>query len=769
MSHLVIIDQPAVKECVESNLYQSRQFETGENLANALGGDQTVRSISPRIIPTWKKGCLYFLQSRVETGYLIIDSQVFESIPPETQKGTSLDDRLLVFQRVCRFALKDWNNMGLSFSEMWSPKTGCGVVFPFPKSKQTGFRITLKKPQLERRLTVRLGTKQLFAFTSGLEQHVDSTTEQDRACKKSLEELPSVRMGLESEIKKIQTQQPDTGYRTLVLTDTNHPHIKYQQFDEWLTRLTKAQKGFVTAADKRPQRVEGPAGTGKTLCLLLRSFHLCKTAEASTSEFRVLFVSHSEATKNATAVAFDCLGEPFYHNRGRNQFLQSIELCTLQEWCGRVLGAKEIANSQYLDQDALQAKEMRKLIIKDAVARRIKSDSGSLEYLSSECKAFFESENPDYISELMQHEIGVMIKGRASERLESYLDLPLLAYCLPAKTANDRRFIYSIYKEYQSDLNQSGVFDTDDIVLSTLGRLNTPIWRRRRATEGFDAIVIDETHLFNFNELSVFHHVVRDPQTPCIIFSIDRSQAPGERGITTRLVRELLTESPEEEQQTRTEVVFRSSLAIIKLAEAITSSAATLFTTFENPLVDTSCVMSASDEELAQETIYWRCGNDDKMCMFAISRAKDICNNLKCPASDLLMVVMTESLLPKLRESLRLASRNFIEILHRGDLEAVQRGAKEGAYIVSHPDFVGGLEFKAVLIVGVDEGRVPPAEGAVTNESRHFVEFKACNRLYVALSRARLAAELFYSAERGPSPLLEHARSIGAIAERTAP
>ena len=114
MSHIIVVDEIALKECVESNLYQSRQFAAGENLANALRGDNTINVISPRIIPTWRKGSLYLLQSRVETGYLLIDSVIFASLPTDDQKPTLLDETLLVFQRVCRFALKEWNDLSFS-------------------------------------------------------------------------------------------------------------------------------------------------------------------------------------------------------------------------------------------------------------------------------------------------------------------------------------------------------------------------------------------------------------------------------------------------------------------------------------------------------------------------------------------------------------------------------------------------------------------------------------------------------------------------------
>ena len=478
---------------------------------------------------------------------------------------------------------------------MWSPKTGCGVVFPYPKSKHTEFRVTMKKGESPRRVSVRHGAKQLFAFAAGTSEESKATPDQERAYKRALEQLTSVRTALDVEITRIQAEPMDAGYHSLVLTDTNYAQIKYQAFDQWLPRLTTDQLRFVTSQDARPQRVEGPAGTGKTLCLLLRAFHLCRQAEEAGSEFRVLFVAHSDATRNATSIQLDSLGPPFFHQRERN------------------------------------------------TTKRISS-------ISTSC-------------------------------------------------------------------------------LSSITSFEIPI-------------------------------------IPAIIFSIDRSQAPGERGITTRLVREMLTQSDEEETETRTQVVFRCSPAIVNLAEAVTSAGATLFTTFENPLVDATSIISATDDELAQEPIYWSCRNDQNMCKFALSRAEELRGILKCPSSDILLIATTDALVPLLCETLDAERKRFVQILHRGDLELVHQGAKSGAYIVSHPDFVGGLEFKAVLIVGVDEGRLPPSEGVVKEESKHFVEFKACNRLYVAITRARLAVELFWSNERGKSSILEHARAVGVITDK---
>jgi hypothetical protein len=753
---MIMIDEQAIRECIESNIFQSPHFEAGARLAKALGGDRTIPLISPRLTAHWAKDVLYLLHSRAETGYLLFDSCVFFIIPRTTNKDSRLTDTLLVFQRVCRFAITLWNHFSLSGpKDMWLSNGDCGVVLPFPKSKGTGFRVTLRRAFDIQRIKTRHGPRILFAFASGTIE-AQPTMDQQTAYRRAFEELGTVRLSIDVQMKRIEDTPEDQGYHPLVLNVAQHAPIRFQSYEKWLSRLTSEQTNFVTSELRLPQRVEGPAGTGKTLCLLLRAYFLCQEADNAGKDFRVLFIAHSDATRNAIEIMLSSLNEKSYL-RSRDDFAQSLELFTLQEWCGGLLGTRDVSNAQYLDQDALQAKELRKGFIKDIIAECKTTQLEAFAYLSDKCRDFFQGENVDYVAEILQHAIGVMIKGRASENREAYIGLPQLAYGLPTLSENDRRFVFSLYTRYQKVLNEFGAFDTDDIVLTALGSLDTPIWRRRRATEGYDAVVIDETHLFNLNELSVFHFLVRDPQTPQIIFSIDRSQAPGERGITTKMVKEILAGPAGEEMETKTKVIFRCAPEIVKLAEAITAAGATLFTTFENPLVDVFPVLLATDEVGAEAPVYWECTNDGEMCMFAVRRAIQLCKELKCPESDVVIITMIESLLPPMRKALQAGNAKFVEILRRGDLETVQRGQKEGAVFLSHPDYVGGLEFKAVLIVGVDEGRVPPTEGAVKEESRHFLEFKACNRLYVAVSRARLRVELLMSKERGRSNLLDHA------------
>jgi hypothetical protein len=761
MQHCVLVDEQAIRECVEGQIYQSVLFEAGQSLARALGGCREVGFVSPRLFVRWEKNTLYILRSRAKAGYLLISGSALMNAPQPSGKGDEGSDLLHVFQRICRFALKRWNNMPLvAPSEQWLADRSTGVIFPFPRSRSTGFRISVALGPPIQRVEKRHGTKILFAYAGGTAEAA-LTDEQTGVYRAAFEGLSDVRSTVESEVAKASDVPSDPGYHPLILRATPVSPIPFQSYDRWISRLTMEQAAFVLSTSDLPQRVEGPAGTGKTLCLMLRAHFICQEASAKNSECRVLFVAHSEATRNSIEILLSAVCGDKYLNKAGDE-RQSIEVCTLQEWCGKFIGEREVGSAQYLDQDAMQAKSLRKELIKEIVVEMRGSFPSVSKYLSKECVEFFEGENVEYIADLLQHEIGVMIKGRAGELLESYLALPPVRYGLPAITEHDRRFVFHVYTRYQDVLKGYGSFDTDDIVLTAIGSLDTPIWRRRRPSEGYDAVLIDETHLFNLNELSIFHMITRRVECPRIIFSIDRSQAPGERGITTKMVREVLSPKSESGDDATVKVLFRCSPPIAKLAEAVTAAGAALFTTFENPLVDYVSLATVRDEEVCEIPKYWECVSDAEMVSFVVARHKKLKRDLKCQSNDILLVGTTAELVTRLRDAVVASGQRCVEIVRRGDLEVVQ-GEQGEAVFVAHPDYVGGLEFVGVLIAGVDDGRVPLADGVVKEESKHFLSFKACNQLYVAVTRARSRVELFMSKERGRSTLMAHAISTSVL------
>ncbi|MGF6159157.1 hypothetical protein M2267_004425 [Ensifer sp. KUDG1] len=99
---------------------------------------------------------------------------------------------------------------------------------------------------------------------------------------------------------------------------------------------------------------------------------------------------------------------------------------------------------------------------------------------------------------------------------------------------------------------------------------------------------------------------------------------------------------------------------------------------------------------------------------------------------------------------------------------AVEAASASGQFVIGHADYVGGLEFSAVILVGVDNGRVPPLGEDLVESSKHFLSYAAHNRLYVAVSRAKYRVEILGEKARGPSKLLLPAINANLLQVRDA-
>ena len=471
------------------------------------------------------------------------------------------------------------------------------------------------------------------------------------------------------------------------------------------------------------------------------------------------------ATKRAIEDAFAATDPERSFLVERSSAHQSVTITTLQDWCAAELG-RGIAEVEFLDRDAMESKELQLLYVSEALGEALSKDLESHRpFLSEAFVEFLRKEDEWCLAEMFQHEIAVVVKGRAGENLDRYRELPPIKYNLPLSTADDRGFVFVVYQNYQRRLAGAAQFDTDDITLSAMAQLDTPIWRRRRAREGFDSIFVDETHLFNINELSVIHFLSVDPSSSPICFSVDRSQAVGDRGLDgDMLARGILGGGGEHiPATTKMQSIFRCSPDIVSLAFTVTSAGATLFTTFENPLELAASAFTASEEEKCSAPVYLTSPNDDALIRDALAQAERMEKSLNTGRSSIAIVLFSRELFSKFEELTRSTNRSVELLKQRGDVEVVNRARAHSRFVVAAPDYVGGLEFDGVVLVGVDKGRVPPKEGSVATESRHFLKFASHNHLYVAITRARFQIALLGTTERGPSELLDAAFASGIL------
>ena len=122
--------------------------------------------------------------------------------------------------------------------------------------------------------------------------------------------------------------------------------------------------------------------------------------------------------------------------------------------------------------------------------------------------------------------------------------------------------------------------------------------------------------------------------------------------------------------------------------------------------------------------------------------------------SNVLIITTTDFLL-KQAESYAKSSHKAFEVLKsRSDSKTIRMAFEGNKYILGGIDYVGGLEFEAVVIIGVDEGRVPPSK-SINGDASHFMNYAWYNRMYVAVTRAKYAILLLGVQGRGRSSLLE--------------
>jgi hypothetical protein len=756
----IAVSRTAADEIIADRRLQSVEYETGRAFAKVLQNPDLDARLSPRITLSRYPDGLFLLSAARSPDYVVFDLQTCSLF----DEAHSLAEVLLYIQKVLRFAKKIWGNLKLSITERTLPGSSKAIVFPNPISQHTSFRISIELSPDPTRQAKRSGEgRSLLVYRCGLDE---GGGKREEASLTNFRRFLTARRALaEGQAVEVRGAEPQIAALHITSIDGSLPNQvnPFQGYDGWMAFLTDRQKSFVCAELLAPHRIEGPAGTGKTMCLILKAITGLRAAFQRGDEHRALFVTHSEATRRSIEQIVEANDPSRFSDESK---LQSLKLTTLQQLCGELL-ERDISETEFLDRDAMESKVLQFWYVTEAFNTTMAEDYHTHQsFLSAEFDEFLQTTKVAAIAEMLQHEISVVIKGRAEEQLENYRKLPRLKYGLPVQSPADRGFVWIVFRKYQSQLQAAAQFDTDDIVLTTIGQLNTPIWRRRRARDGYDSIYIDETHLFNINELSLFHYLSKNTIRYPIAYSVDRSQATGDRGWTDDLFEETLSPGVgSTTHSARTEVrgIFRCSPDIVNLAFSVTSAGATLFTNFDDPLRLASSMFTPEEERKCSAPRLVACTSDDDMVAEAFARAEHLTKELSASRCDVALVAFTDDLF-RAAATYSVDHNKPTELLkQRGDSDAVRRAKQSGRFVLSTPEYIGGLEFEGVILIGVDDGRVPPSKTLESADSANYLSYVSHNRLYVAITRARYRVEVLIANERGPSPLLQSAIASGAF------
>lgn len=742
----VFVTYNAIDEMVKLRQFHSPEYDEGLAIVNIIRGVVSEMPRCPVLVQQNEGGVIMYTDNAKKDLGLLISEECIKELSNETNEHV-----INVFQKLLKCCMRMFAGVRPAPNEHLSNNT-LMVMFPFAKGMvNSGNRILIDKNTQKE--ATRKGQVIYTAYYYGTsESHVEINS---ASVKRYLKEIGQTQLA-----PAMFSSEENEQIRSLYMGQLDPLDLKLDSnigYDNWKCYLTKAQKDFIERDICGAERLEGAAGTGKTLALILRCIYLLKKSNFTK---RYIFVTHSMATKNHIIDVFrnNC-PEINDYLITENNFFGNLLVTTIQEWCIKYLGAY-ISETEYLDRDARESKEYQLYVISDAYSEVLKNDMATYEKLCSpELIRFMKTHDDDSIFELLQYEIGVVIKGQAGGDIDVYKKLKRPKYGIPCKKDADYNLLYLIYTKYQNKLEVSGQYDSDDIVISATMQLTAPIWKRRRDKEGFDACFVDETHLFNKNELNIFHYLNKTAIKNHIIVAIDKSQHVGEPTIYDEDSMEEMNLGKKDSVSSRFKTVFRSSPDIVTLAYSVLSSGIQLFgNELENPIENTIADFTPEEEKKFAEPLYLLLDSEDEVVEKAFVEADRYVSEKGCRKSDILIIGSSSFYSQKLEDYARKINKPAVFIKRRGDTEVFKDAEDGHRYVIGDIDYIGGLEFQYVIIVGIDANTVPPS--GVSDEgggSPMYIKYSWYNRLYVALTRAKYGVKLIGCKVYGVSPMLEGA------------
>lgn len=276
-------------------------------------------------------------------------------------------------------------------------------------------------------------------------------------------------------------------------------------------------------------------------------------------------------------------------------------------------------------------------------------------------------------------------------------------------------------------------------------------------------------HLFNINEQHVFHYLTKSisqKEIP-ICFALDYGQAIGDRG---DIKKDYIEKTFEGGQNNVYNTVFRSSQQITDFCASISAAGALMFQeNYRNPYNNPISGFTHQDELLCKTPMVFMYKNDEEMISSLKVHLDEIKKNLQCKNHEIALVAFDEVMMEDevIRKIEKLTNKKIFPIRHKYSGGLDQKMKASDPLILISPNNVNGLEFKCVILLGVDDGRVPQNIG-VSDVSANYIKYIAFNQLYLTSSRAKYRLLILGNALHGVSPCLKYALENGTLLSDTA-
>lgn len=669
----------------------------------------------------------------------------------------SPESRMECFRRIRRAALAIFTS-NVSVPISWRP---------FKSGRFLSFQACRKGAQEQGRIEVDchpFGTKDAYFFNYTLVRNELVDSKPDREIFSHAKSV-FARVLDEGEFKVPEKSTSDL--RNIVL-DEQPPFFEYAPIpisDWYKSRLAQNQLAFVDAPEDRPLRLKGAPGTGKTVALTVKFLKSIYQRADAGKKFSLVFLTHNAGSVEATSALLHSMDER--HILFDLPSGCSAKILTLVELAYDAL-KENLSGLQPISLDALEGRQLQMELIESVLSEYSNSDwilkrPSCSEIFRAGVEAKHGSrESRRFIWELMNEFACVLdaggVRSSAAKR-KKYLNEPRTSWMMPLATQSERQVVLGLYDLFRKNLREMGAISVDQLISDFLGYLDSNRWDVIRENIGFDAVFVDEMHLFNREERMVFHALMRKPDSPPAVFM---AYDPKQSQFDTLLNIEDGEDEKDGEENTIWSKLGIGKIQKIELSEVFryTPQIALLLSRLDEkfPAIDlgdewapyltttqtengeTPVLVVMPDIRQTYERVFIRASNYKK----AIGSSKNVAV-LVCNEDDFSSYIEAGQ-----HRDL------FIGICSREEAADVRMTPKK--FVLSMPQFVAGLQFDVVLLLGLNESEAP------SGPFGYSLKRKFLSQIYLGASRAKQVLELYSSSDGGgPTSLLDTAISTGAV------
>ncbi len=527
-------------------------------------------------------------------------------------------------------------------------------------------------------------------------------------------------------------------------------------YDQWIevgSSLTKIQRFIIESdiLDNQPLRIIGAAGSGKSLIMQLLTIRQLRKSKEKGLTITILYVVHNSEMANAVTKKFETLGAGEFINPN-DESESKLIIRTLFEHSWKEL---KLPIESIIDKDAAQTKVFQRSIISDTIDEVFEKNSEKVKETSLLSK--ISSNNPvirEVLIDLFSSEISISIKGRdlvANKKKYVEAERPLSRFH-GILSKEERELLFEIFENYHRKVfEQLELLDSDDVAISFLAFLKTPLWKLKRKKEGFDYVFVDETQLFNQNERQLFRLLPKliNKHLP-IALAIDEAQelrGSSSSGFGLLGIEDLANEVLPQ--------VHRSTPDILNLAFFVIQQTTDLFgPDFPDFTENTEAIVSNSHNMAKKPILVVR--NEAKSFEKTIRR--EISELRKSNVRQIAVVIHSERHWNLVKEHLEADQLPLLVNVKRGELV----DPKKPIVFLTRPENIGGQEFEAVISVGLEYGVTPPVVDGHAGLSEA-LEQQFLRELYLVFTRAKYRLVIVNSANSIPSAIIQTAISHNLI------